>query len=192
MTGTADAREPGPGAPGVGGAGLPGLAARGAASARRPGLLPLLTAVASLLALGGALWLGALRTVVHACVTLDGPLALVGVRLQLLQDAADCPTGVALTPAATQGAVLALGLVVPVVALHAALGALGLGLTALLLGAARTARSVLGAVVRALPRPAAARPAGVVRPAPVRGVDHPRVAVLARALHPYRGPPALA
>ncbi|GIG35432.1 hypothetical protein [Cellulomonas pakistanensis] len=182
MTGTGDARVPG--------AGVPGVGERGAG--RRAGLLPLLTAAASLLAVGGALWLGALRTVVHACVTIDGPLALVGVRLSLLQDAADCPTGVALTPAATQGAVLALGLVVPVVALHAALGALGLGLTALLLTCARTARSVLGAVVRALPRPSAARPAPTPRPAPAWRADHPRAAVLARVLHPHRGPPALA
>jgi hypothetical protein len=151
---------------------------------------PLLTAVASLLALGAALWLGAARTVVHHCLTIDGPLALLGVRLTLLRDAADCPTGtLALTPAASHGAVLALGLVLPVAAAHAALGAVGLGLAALLLRASRTARAVLGSVVRALPRPTAPRPVRAARLAPVWRAGSPRPAVLARALHPHRGPP---
>lgn len=183
MTGTADAREPGPVLPGRGRRGRgPGFP--------RAALLPLLTAVASLAALGGAAWLGAVRTVVHPCITIDGPLALLGVRLAVLQDAADCPTGVALTPAASHGAVLALGLVLPVVALHAALGALGLGLAALLLHVSGTARAVLGAVLHALPRAVRPRPAGAPRPAPAARTHHPRPAVLARALHPHRGPPA--
>lgn len=159
-------------------------------AARRTPAGTVLTAAASLLALGAALWLGAARTVVHHCLTIDGPLALLGVRLTLLQDAADCPTGtLALTPAASHGAVLALGLVLPVAAAHAALGAAGLGLTALLLRASRTARAVLGAVVRALPRAAGPRPVRAARPAPVRRAGSPRPAVLARALHPHRGPP---
>ncbi|MCG7287187.1 hypothetical protein MHY85_14560 [Cellulomonas sp. ACRRI] len=191
MTGTADARVPGPLLPG---AAVPGERAAGAPApsgrARRPVALPLLTAVASLLALGGAAWLGAVRTVVHQCVTIDGPLALLGVRLALLEDAADCPTGVALAPGTSHGAVLALGLVLPLVALHAVLGALGLGLAALLVRAAGTARTVLGAVLRPLPRAAHARPAGAPRPAPAARAGHARPAVLARALHPHRGPPA--
>ncbi|TKR22109.1 hypothetical protein FA014_18220 [Cellulomonas hominis] len=191
MTGTADARVPGPLLPG---AGAPGPAAPGAAAAvaraRRPAALPLLTAVASLVALGGAGWLGAVRTVVHQCVAIDGPLALLGVRLALLEDAADCPTGVALPVGASHGAVLALGLVLPLVALHAALGALGLGLTALLLRAARTVRAVLGAVLRPLPRAARGRLTVTPRPAPAARAGHARPAVLARALHPHRGPPA--
>lgn len=182
MTGTADARVPGPV--------LPGSGRRRAAVVPRAGLLPLLTAVASLAVLGGAGWLGAVRTVVHQCVTIDGPLALLGVRLAVLQDAADCPTGVALTPGASHGAMLALGLVLPVVALHATLGALGLGLAALLLRAAGTVRSVLGAVCRALPRAEQARPTRPARTAPAARSHHPRPAVLARALHPHRGPPA--
>lgn len=151
---------------------------------------PLVAALASLLALAGALGLGVARTVVHHCLTIDGPLAVLGVRLTLLQDVADCPTGtLALTPAASHGAVLALGLVLPVAAAHAALGALGLGLTALLLRASRTARAVLGAVVHALPRPTAPRPVRAARPALVWRAAHPRPAALARALHPHRGPP---
>lgn len=193
MTGTADVRVPGPLLPGTG-APAPVAAAREAAApdARgpRPVALPLLTAVASLAALGGAAWLGAVRTVVHQCLTIDGPLALLGVRLALLEDAADCPTGVALPAGASHGAVLALGLVLPLVALHAALGALGLGLAALLLRAAGTVRTVLGAVLRPLPRVAHARPAGGPRPAPAPHAGHVRPAVLARALHPHRGPPA--
>lgn len=168
-------------------------ARRGAVTpaARRVTVAPLVAALASLLAAGGALWLGAARTVVHHCLTVDGPLAVLGVRLTLLQDVADCPTGtLALTPAASHGAVLALGLVLPVAAAHAALGALGLGLTALLLRASRTARAVLGAVVHALPRATAPRPVHAARPAPAWRAAHPRPAVLARALHPHRGPPA--
>ncbi|WP_147795485.1 hypothetical protein [Cellulomonas sp. Y8] len=180
MTGTAAPRVPGPVAPG----------SESRRRAHRAALAPLLTAAASLAVLGGAAWLGAARTVVHPCVTIDGPLAVLGVRLSVLQDAADCPTGVALTPAASHGAVLALGLVLPVVALHAALGALGLGLVALLLRAAGPVRAVLGAVLHALPRAVRPRPAGAPRPAPAGSSHHPRPAVLARALHPHRGPPA--
>lgn len=158
--------------------------------ARRVATAPLVTALTSVLVLGGALSIGAARTVVHHCLTVDGPLALLGVRLTLLQDVADCPAGtLALTPAASHGAVLALGLVLPVAAAHAALGALGLGLTALLLRASRTARAVLGAVVPALPRATAPRPVAAARPALAWRAAHPRPAVLARALHPHRGPP---
>lgn len=181
MTGTADARVR---------ADVPGTGADVAPAPRRVAAVPLVTALASLLALGGALWLGVTRTVVHHCLTVDGPLALLGVRLTLLQDAADCPSGtLALTPGASHGAVLALGLVLPVAAAHTALGALGLGLTALLLRASRTARAVLGAVVHALPRATAPRPVRGTRPAPAWRTGHPRPAVLARALHPHRGPP---
>jgi hypothetical protein len=86
--------------------------------------------------------------------------------------------------------VLALGLVLPVVALHAALGAVGLGLAALLLHVSGTARAVLGAVLHVLPRAVRPRPVGAPRPAPAARAHHPRPAVLARALHPHRGPPA--
>jgi hypothetical protein len=179
MTGTADARVPHAPVP-------------GRAPDREGRLLatPLLAALASLLALGGAVWLVGVRTLVHQCVHVDGPLAVLGVRLTLLQDAADCPTGtLAVAPAASHGAVLALGLVLPVVAAHAALGALGLGLTALLLRAAGTARRVLGAVVRVVPRPAGFQPAGSRRGLPFAGVVRLPAAVLARARHPHRGPP---
>lgn len=175
---------------GTGGARVPGAGAPPAARGPRVDRLPLLTAAATLLALAGVLRLGALRTVVHDCVDLDGPLALLGVRLTLLQDASDCPTGVALSPGTAHGAVLALGLVLPVVALHAALGALGLGLTALLLRTNRTVRSVLGAVAPTLPRPVRVRPAGAARSVPAWCADARRPAVLAHALHPHRGPPA--
>ncbi|MFF1530490.1 hypothetical protein [Cellulomonas sp. NPDC058312] len=161
--------------------------ARAAATAAT---LPLLALVGSLLALGGSLWLGAARSVVHHCLTVDGPLALLGVRLELLQDVADCPTGtLALTPAASHGAVLALGLVVPVAAANAALGLLGLGLTALLLRASRTVRAVLGAVVRVLPAPRSAGPVPAARAVPRWHVDLVRPTDLVRALHPHRGPP---
>ncbi|RMI00303.1 hypothetical protein, partial [Cellulomonas triticagri] len=129
-----------------------GAAARLRTRLPAPGrLAPGLVAVASLLVLATGVGLGLARTLVHQCLHLDGPLATLGVRLTLLQDVADCPTGtLAMLPAPSQGAVLAIGLALPALAAHAALGALGAGLAAGLLRAVRTARGVLGAVVRAL------------------------------------------
>jgi hypothetical protein len=197
MTGTADARVPRapvpgslsgsvPGPPPGSGSTPPGRRDR----VRRLLASPLLAALASVLALAGAVALAGVRTLVHQCLQVDGPLAVIGVRLTLLQDAGDCPTGtLAVAPAASQGAVLVLGLVLPVVAAHAALGALGLGLTALLLRAAGTARRVLGAVVRALPAPAPHGPARSRRRLPVPGAVLVTATVLARTRHPHRGPP---
>ncbi len=156
----------------------------------RARLAPRLAALASVLVLVVGVGSGLVRTLVHQCVHLDGPLALLGVRLTLLQDAADCPAGtLAVTPAASHGAVLAFGLVLPVVAAHTALGALGAGLAAVLLRAAGTVRRVLRAVVRALPRPAADRAAAPARLLADRPLAHALPPLLARALHPHRGPP---
>jgi hypothetical protein len=153
-------------------AGAPARARRAVPGPGLRGAGPVLTAVAALV------------------VLLAGTgLALLGLRLTLLQDAADCPTGtLAVAPSPAHGAVLALGLALPVVAAHAALGALGAGLAALLLRVARTARRVLGAVAHALPaavRLPASRPVRI----PAWSAGHALPAVLARARHPHRGPP---
>jgi hypothetical protein len=170
-------------------AGAPARARRAVPGPGLRGAGPVLTAVAALVVLLAGTGLGAARAVLHQCVHLGEPLALLGLRLTLLQDAADCPTGtLAVAPSPAHGAVLALGLALPVVAAHAALGALGAGLAALLLRVARTARRVLGAVAHALPaavRLPASRPVRI----PAWSAGHALPAVLARARHPHRGPP---
>ncbi len=177
MTGTAALRLPGPVAP-----------AR-VARARRVLTSPLVTAVAAVAALAGGAWSGIARAVADVCVHLDGPLAAVGLRLALVQDVADCPTGtLALVPAPSQGLVLVAALALPVLAASSALGAVVALLAGAVLRAVRTARDVLGSVVRALPRAAAVAVAGPPA-APVRAVGHRLPSALARALHPHRGPP---
>jgi hypothetical protein len=162
----------------------------GHGAAPRALLLSRLAAAAAAVAVVLGVGAGLLRALAHQCLHVDGPLALLGVRLTLLQDAADCPTGtLAMTPAASQGAVLAIGVVLPVVLAHAVLGALGAGLAAVLLRAARSVRRVLGAAAPVLPRPAGSPPArrGPVPPPGPAGLVAP--AVRARARHPHRGPP---
>jgi hypothetical protein len=183
MTGTASARLPGPVAPAQ-----PHGPAR-ALRVRRVLTSPLATAIAAVAALAGGASFGVARAVADACVHLDGTLATIGLRLALVQDVADCPTGtLALVPAPSQGVVLVAALALPVLAAASALGAVLATLAAAVLRAARTARDVLAAAVRTLPRASAVAvteaPAALVRTA-----GHPRPAALARALHPHRGPP---
>lgn len=170
-----------------------GLVLGATARTRRLGTspLPLAVALTSALALAGGAWLGLARTVVHQCLSLDGPLAGLGVRLTLLRSVADCPDGtLALAPDPTQGAVLAFSLLLPVVAAHAVLGALGLGLTAAVLRATRTVSGILRAVGHALPRPTVPRPCRTASRPVVPQRRAPALPfVLASALHPHRGPP---
>lgn len=193
MTGTADARLPGlvvpaPAAPAVRPSGPPPAPTR-ASRARRVLTSPLATALTAVVALAGGAWAGVARAVGEACVHLDGTLAAVGLRLALVQDVADCPTGtLALVPAPSQGLVLVAALVLPVLAATSALGAVLATLAAAVLRTVRAVRDVLGAVARALPRaPGATAPESLS--ATVAAVGHPRPAALARALHPHRGPP---
>lgn len=89
------------------------------------------------------------RMLLHACTSADGPLAMLGVRLALLQGSADCPDGsLAMDPASAHRAVLVMTLAFPVVAAHAALGACGIGLTALLVRVVNAAGRLLRAVLR--------------------------------------------
>lgn len=154
-------------------------------------LPPLVVAFTSVMVLAGGAWLGLARATVHQCLSLDGPLAGLGLRLTLLQSVADCPGGtLALAPDPSHGAVLAFGLLLPVVSAHAVLGALGIGLTAAVLRATRTVSGVVRAVVHALPRPTASRPfRAVSRPVVPERRTPALPFVLASALHPHRGPP---
>lgn len=164
------------------------VAAAGARSLDRP-------LAAALLAVGGvAVVLGVLaaqgRLLLHPCVTADGPLGQLGVRLALLSSANDCPEGtLAVSDAAANGAILVLSVAAPVLVAHLVVGVFGAGLTALLVRAASSAGALLGAVLVRLPgRPAAAAgpsPRGLVVGAP--DVRPPSTRGL-RA-HPHRGPP---
>ncbi|MBD3779797.1 MAG: hypothetical protein IE923_11110 [Micrococcales bacterium] len=178
MTGDDRARVPGPGVPA-------GVVVR----RTRTHLPAVLAALAAVAVLAAGTTTGAARVVLHQCVRLDEPLAALGIRLSLLQDVADCPTGtLAVTPDPSHGAVLTLGLVLPVLAAHAALAAAGAGLTALLLRLAGSARRVLGAVVHALPRPAGPQPASAPQPLTWLA-ERSRPARVPRERHPHRGPP---
>jgi hypothetical protein len=170
-----------------------GLAVPGAVGAlgARPGAPAVLVAISSALLLLMGTWLGVARVVVHQCLRLDGPIGVLGLRMQLLQDVADCPDGtLALMPGAPQGMVLAFSLALPVLAGWTALGAVGATLTTLVVRAARTALRVLRSVVRHLPAPPAPRPVAGAGSSlvPVRWERVALPAVLGPR-HPRRGPP---
>ncbi len=129
------------------------------------------------------------RVLLHACTTADGPLAMLGVRLALLQGGADCPDGtLAMGPADPRGAVLVLSLAVPVLAAHVALGACGLGLTAIMVRVAGAAAQVLAGALHRLPSAMASivprRPAPAAGPGPAARLRSVRLASPLR-----RGPP---
>ncbi len=168
----------------------PGLTA--AAVGRARFLAPLLAWFGSLLGLALATGLGVARVVVHQCVTAEGPLAFVGLRLSLLRGVADCPDGtLALVPGVPQGAVLVLSMAVPVVAAHLSFGALGLGLAAV---AARATDSVRRLLAAAPARPPHA-PRLVVTGRIHLGAPSPDHTVARRwrpaEVHPRRGPPVV-
>ena len=132
------------------------------------------------------------RIVLHQCVSTGGTLGLLGLRLDLLRSAADCPDGAfAFTPLARGGVVVLLSIALPVLLAHLALGAGGLGLTTALL---RTVRSTVGVLAAVLPRVPHAS-AIVSWPAPP--LPAPLGAMLrcttadVFAAHPRRGPPVL-
>jgi len=130
------------------------------------------------------------RVLLHQCVTADGPLASLGVRLAVLRSAVECPDGTLGLGPASHGAVLLLSVAAPVVAAHLLLTAAGLGLGVV---ARRGLRAAARVAARLLPGPATAglpvlagRVAAVPPALPAR-VRHDRRHDPAR---PRRGPPA--
>jgi len=160
-----------------------------AARARRPLVGVAAAAAATTLAVGFA---AQGRVMLHDCVSSGGPLGALGLRLAVLQDAADCPAGTYGLGAMSRGAVVLLSVALPVLALYVLLTACGVGLSALLVRAARQARALVGGV---LPRLRPAAPASLVRlgtdPVPSSRPLLPSVRVLVGCVA-RRGPPATA
>lgn len=145
---------------------------------------------AALLTAGSAGVLSQGRVLLHQCVV-PGSWGRLGVDLLVLQDRADCPAGTLGLGTAPSGVVVLLSVALPVLALHLALVAGGLGLGTVLLRVARSTTALVRAalvrlapVTRALPvvrRPRPTLPAPLVRLD--RGLVHVR---------PHRGPPLAA
>ena len=132
------------------------------------------------------------RFALHQCVSADGALGPLGLRLALLRDAADCPDGtVAFTPLARGGVVVLLSVAVPVLLFHLAVGAGGLGIWAVLVRALRSAAHVLAAVLPRVSRSAVAVVGRVPRFVVLIEVRSRRTIAAVLAAHPHRGPPAL-
>ncbi|MFS0699460.1 hypothetical protein AB6N24_05755 [Cellulomonas sp. 179-A 4D5 NHS] len=130
------------------------------------------------------------RLLLHPCVSADGALGQLGVRLALLSSANDCPEGtLAVSDAATHGAILVLSVAAPVLVAHVVVAAFGAGLTALVVRAASSAGALLRVVLVRLP----ARPHGASTPlrrlVVVGGPDVRPPGSRGLRLHPHRGPP---
>jgi hypothetical protein len=131
------------------------------------------------------------RVLLHQCVSAEGPLAALGVRMAVLRSAAECPDGALGLGAVPAGAVLLLSVALPVVATHVLLTACGLGLGVV---ARRGVAAVVGLLASRLVPPVAVAglPAVPSRP----GTPTSGVAVRVRRdrghdpARPRRGPPA--
>ena len=110
--------------------------------------------------------------------------------LSVLRDAADCPEGAYGLGSVSQGAVVLLSVAAPVAALYLVLTACGVGLSALVVRAARQVWLLVGRVLRGAPRsvrPLPARSRVRSQPRPVLPAWTGRVLVGSIA---RRGPPA--
>ncbi|WP_263118127.1 hypothetical protein [Cellulomonas sp. RIT-PI-Y] len=136
-------------------------------------------------------WFGVARVLVHQCAAIDGPLAELGQWLTLLRDVPDCPAGtLAVVPGLSQNAVLLIALALPVIAAHAAVGALGVGLVALLRRATGAARDVVAAVLPDLSALARFRVQARSRIGILVGhLDETLPSGVPGDRHPLRGPP---
>ncbi len=114
------------------------------ARARKP-VVPLLAASVLTLVTVGVVAQG--RVVLHDCVSAGGPFGAMALRLAVLQDAADCPEGSYGMGTVSRGAVLLLSVALPVLVGYALLAACGVGLSALVVRAARQARVLLRSVL---------------------------------------------
>ena len=100
------------------------------------------------------------RVLLHDCVSAAGALGPLGLRLSVLRDATDCPEGAYGLGTVSQGAVVLLSVAAPVAALYLLLTACGVGLSALLVRAARQVRRLVGRTLRGGSRPARPLPVG--------------------------------
>ena len=132
------------------------------------------------------------RVLLHDCVSAAGVLGPLGLRLSVLRDAADCPEGTYGLGSMSQGAVVLLTVAAPVASLYLLLTVCGVGLSALLVRAARQVRLLVGRALRGAwravrPQPVPSRPS--LQPGPVVATWTERVLVggIAR-----RGPPVVA
>lgn len=159
--------------------------------ARRPalplaalGVLAVLTLVTAAVAAQG-------RVVLHDCVSTGGAFGALGLHLAVLQDVADCPAGSYGLGGVSRGAVLLLSVALPVLVGYLLATACGVGLSAVVVRAARQARALLRAVLPSL--------AAAVAPVPVRPgasivvarPSVPRARVLVGSID-RRGPPLVA
>ena len=132
------------------------------------------------------------RVLLHDCVSAAGMLGPLGLRLSVLRDATDCPEGTYGLGTMSQGAVVLLSVAAPVAALYLLLTACGVGLSALVVRAARQVRLLVTRALRGALRVERALPVrGRVRvqPGPVLPAWTGRVLVGSIA---RRGPPATA
>ena len=111
----------------------------------------------------------------------------LGLHLALLQDVADCPEGSYGLGGVSRGAVLLLSVALPVVVGYMLLTACGVGLSALLVRAARQARAILHAVLPRLARSLAGHRA-TERHVAIVGPSVPRTRVPVGSIA-RRGPP---
>ena len=132
------------------------------------------------------------RVLLHDCVSAAGVLGPLGLRLSVLRDAADCPEGTYGLGSMSQGAVVLLSVAAPVASLYLLLTVCGVGLSALLVRAARQVRLLVGRALRGALRAVGPMPVhGRLRlqPGPVVATWTERVLVGSIA---RRGPPAVA
>jgi hypothetical protein len=130
------------------------------------------------------------RVLLHDCVS-GGVFGSLGLRLAVLQDVADCPEGAYGLGGVSRGAVVLLSVALPVLVGYLLLTACGVGLSALLVRAARQARTMLRAVLPRLASDASPVPVRHGSLVAVARPSVPRARMLVGSIA-RRGPPTLA
>lgn len=150
---------------------------------------PVLAAVAGGLALVvGALTAASTRLLLHGCVEAHGALGVVGLRLNVLRRAAECPDGTLGAGPTSTSAVLLLSIALPVLLAYVALGLGGFGALAVVARVGAVLRHLVRRVVVRLPRVhVISRPL----PFPAHLVARPVGRVLVEGIA-RRGPPVAA
>ncbi len=128
------------------------------------------------------------HVLLHRCVAAGGSWADTAVSLALLRDVASCPDGALGLGAVPAGAIVLMYVALPVLAVWALAGAVGLSLTALVLRAARLVVGLVGRWVR-LPHRTANLPVPDRTPAPAAIPVAPSPALGLLVARPHRAPP---